>query len=137
MAVGSKGQAYHTKQVHYLGPVAFTEADEGGGAITIGILPPGAVVLRAGIVVTTAFNGTTPIADMGTSDDADGWATDISTATAGNIVADTTNASDDLYATQDVTATVTVSATGNDSTAGAGYAYVEYIVADPAIASTA
>jgi hypothetical protein len=124
--MGSQARLYHTQQLHYL-TLAISEADEGAGALTIGTVPANSIIYDAGIVVTTAFNGTSPIADLGTSGDPDGWATDVAIATAGRKVADELATSDDLVSTSDVTATVTVSATGNDSTAGAGYAYVLYM----------
>lgn len=123
--MGSQARLYHTQQVHYIWR-AISEADEGVGALTIGVVPANSLIVRAGIVVTTAFNGTTPIADLGQTD-GDGFATDLTLATAGNKVADEMATSDDIYSTSEITCTVTVSATGNDSTAGAGFAYVEYL----------
>lgn len=104
-----------------------SEADEGGGALTMGVLPAKAIVVSAGVIVSTAFNGTSPILDIGTSGDGDGFATDLALGTAGNIVWDELATSNDLYSTSAVTVTCTVSATGNDSTAGYGIVYVEYI----------
>ena len=48
-------------------------------------------------------------------------------STIGNIVWDELATSNDLYSTSEVTVSCTVSATGNDSTAGYGVVYVQYI----------
>lgn len=117
---------YHTCQVHYLRRL-IGEADEGTGALTVGVLPAGAIVVGAGVVVSTAFNGTSPILQIGTSGDADGFATNLALGTIGNIVWDELATSNDLYSASEVTITCTVSATGNDSTAGVGHVYVTYI----------
>jgi hypothetical protein len=124
--MGSQARQYHTQQIHYL-TRAISEADEGAGALTIGVVPAGALIYDAGVVVTTAFNGTSPVFIMGPSGDTDGWATAVAIATTGRKVADELAGSDDLYSTSEVTCTITVSATGNDSTAGAGFAYVAYM----------
>jgi hypothetical protein len=112
--------------IHYLRR-GVSEADEGLGALTVGVLPAGAIVVQAGIIVGTAFNGTSPIVDIGTSGDGDGFATDLALGTIGNIVWDELATSNDLYSTSEVTVTCTVSATGNDSTAGYGVVYVGFI----------
>jgi hypothetical protein len=112
--------------VHYLRR-GVSEADEGLGALTVGVLPAGAIVVQAGIIVVTAFNGTSPIVDIGTSGDGDGFATDLALGTIGNIVWDELATSNDLYSASEVTVTCTVSATGNDSTAGYGVVYVGFI----------
>lgn len=112
--------------IHYLRR-GISEADEGLGALTMGVLPAGAVVVSAGVIVGTAFNGTSPILDIGTSGDGDGFATDLALGTIGNIVWDELATSNDLYSASEVTVTVNVSATGNDSTAGYGVVYVGFI----------
>lgn len=112
--------------VHYLRR-GVGEADEGAGALTVGVLPAGAIVVGAGIIVGTAFNGTSPIVQIGTSGDADGFATNLALGTIGNIVWDELATSNDLYSASEVTVTCTVTATGNDSTAGYGVVYVMFI----------
>ena len=112
--------------VHYLRRNV-SEADEGVGALTMGVLPAGAIVVGAGIIVATAFNGTSPIVQIGTSGDTDGFATNLALGTIGNIVWDELATSNDLYSTSEVTVSCTVSATGNDSTAGYGIAYVSFV----------
>ena len=126
-SAGSKGQQYHTKQVHFL-EKEITYADN-GTAKTLGYLPPGAVVLEAGCVVTTAFNaGTTNTLNMGTDADDDGFASLIALGTIGRIAADDMATSNDLYSTSERTITATVVLTGTAASAGAGIAYCTYII---------
>lgn len=117
---------YHSQQTHYLRKaIAYTD---NGVAVTVGKLPEGAVVINAGVVVTTAFNaGTGNILDIGTSADDDGFATDLALGTIGRIAADELATSNDLYSTSEVTITATVALSGTAATAGAGIVYVEYL----------
>ena len=129
MATGTaatSARKYHHDLVHYVScPIVYTTL-----SYTIGKLPAGAAILDAGIVVTTAFAGGTPqTADMGVGADTDGLATAIVLTTAGNIKADVTTASDDLYLAADTDVNVTLSA-GATPSAGAGFAWVTYIIAD-------
>lgn len=124
---GDVGQLYHTRQVHYLSK-AITFADN-GVAVTVGVVPPGATVLRGGVSVSTAFNaGTTNVLDIGTSGDDDGFATDLALGTIGVIVADEMATTNDQYSTSAQTIIATVALTGTAATAGAGVVWVEYIV---------
>ena len=135
MAVGTKGRRYHTAQTHYLrADISYTDD---GTAVTVGHLPPGAIVVGAGVVVSTAFNaGTGNVLDIGTSDDGDGFATDLALGTIGNIVWDELATSNDIYATGGVQVDALVTLTGTAATAGTGHVYVEYIPADPAVAAS-
>ena len=83
----AQGLNYHQSMVHVLQKdIAYTD---NGVAVVVGTIPSGSVVLRGGIAVTTAFNaGTGNVLDIGTSDDPDGFATDLALGTIGNIVAD-------------------------------------------------
>jgi len=58
MAVGTQGKRYHTDQTHFLRKdIAYTDT----GTITVGKLPPGAIVVGAGVVVTLkGGDGLTP-----------------------------------------------------------------------------
>lgn len=129
MATGTQGtnaRKYHTDQVHYVScPVVYTTL-----SYTIGKLPAGALVIDAGIVVTTAFAGGTPqTLDMGTSADGDGFATALAINSAGKKAADELATSDDLYIAADTDVTATLSA-GATPSAGAGYVFVAYIMAN-------
>src|SRR5687768_7986028 len=78
---GEQQIAYLRKKVSYL--------DGASGVVEIGTLPAGAIALRAGVVVTTAFNAaTTNVLDIGTTADPDGFATDLAMGTVGVIAAD-------------------------------------------------
>lgn len=124
---GDVGRLYHSDQVHYFCEnITFANA---GTTVTLGTLPPGAVVVDAGVVVTTAFNGSSPTLDIGTSGDTDGFATLLSLGTIGRIVADEMATSNDLYATTATTISCTLSAMSGAS-AGVGFVYVEYLMPD-------
>ena len=111
-----------TKKISYL--------DGATGAVTVGVLPPKAIVTDVWAVVTTAFNaGSTNSVDIGTSGDTNGFATGISTTAAGRIAADEMAATDDLYSTAESTIVVTHVQTGTAATAGEGYVVVQFIVA--------
>lgn len=129
MATGTQGttaRKFHTDQVHYVScPIVYTTL-----AYTIGKLPKGAAVVDAGVVVTTAFAGTAAqTLDIGTSADADGFATALVITSAGLKAADELATSDDLYMSADTDVTATLSA-GTAPSAGAGYVYVGYIIAN-------
>lgn len=130
MATGTAGTAareYHTAQTHYL-TKAITFADN-GLTLDMGYVPAGAVVVRAGVVVSTAFNGNSSnVLDIGTSADTDGFATDLALGTIGCIVADELATSDDLgpYAADTLIKCVVVSTAS--ASAGAGTVFVEFIV---------
>lgn len=119
--IGEQVVAYLRKKVSYL--------DGATGVVTVGVLPAKAIVLRAGVVVTEAFNAaSTNVLDIGTSADDDGFATDLAMGTIGNIVADemaTTN--DQGPYTADTTIIATHAQTGTAATAGTGYVWVEYM----------
>ncbi|XAI96513.1 hypothetical protein [Microcystis phage Mae-JY35] len=117
---------FHHDLVHYVStPVAYTTLTG-----TIGTVPAGALVVDAGFVVTTPFAGVTPqTIDMGTAADPDGFATALVITAAGLKAADELATSDDLYIATDTTLTYTLSA-GATVSAGAGYAFVAYIIAN-------
>jgi hypothetical protein len=124
---GDVGQEYVQNMTHYLSK-AFTYLDD-GSVLTLGTVPPNAAVIRGGVIVTTAFNaGSTNVLDIGTSSDDDGFATDLALGTIGVISADEMATTNDSYATTARTITATVDLTGAAATAGAGIAWVEYIV---------
>lgn len=100
----------------------------GNVTFTIGTIPANSVVTGGGVVVTTAFAGDTPpTLDLGTSADSDGFATALVLSTAGNIVADVMNASDDLGPYTAETTIVGVTASGVNTSGGVGYVYIRYI----------
>lgn len=126
----TNAREYQTHQVHYLRR-AISWADGNATVYTLGVIPAGSTVIRGGVVVTTAFNsGTNNNLDIGTSADDDGFATNLSLATIGVIAADEMATTNDAYVTSDTTIIATVDLTGTQATAGAGFAWVEYLVAD-------
>lgn len=107
---------------------AFTYADD-GSTLELGWVPENSLVLRGGVVVTTAFNaGTTNVLDIGTADDADGFATDLALGTVGVIAADEMATTNDANCTTRTKITCSVDLTGTAATTGAGVAWVEYII---------
>ena len=124
MSNASTARVYHTNQTHYFRKrIIFSDT-----VVTIGVIPAGAIVINAGVIVTTAFNAaTTNVLDIGTSGDDDGFATDLALGTIGRIAADELATSNDLYSTSEVTLTATYAQTGTAATAGEGFVYVEFI----------
>lgn len=118
---------YHTHQTHFLRKdISYTDTS----TVTVGVLPAGAIVVGAGVVVSTAWNsGTSDVLDIGTSGDGDGFATDLALGTIGNIVWDELATSNDLYSTSEVTVTCAVTSVGTAASAGTGHVYVQYIPA--------
>lgn len=123
---------YHTAQTHYL-RAAITYEDN-GTVVSLGWVPDGAVVIDAGVNVTTAFNGNSAntlnigYRNGGNSetDDADEYASAIALGTAGSIVADdmATAAVTQFPAGAEITASVTSTASAS---AGAGVVWVLYL----------
>lgn len=110
----------------------FTYSDA-GTTLTIGVVPIGATVIRAGVVVSTAFNGNSAnTLDIGPSTDGDGFATVLALGTIGVIVADEMATTNDAgpYAA-DTTMQCAVVSTASAS-AGVGRVWIEYIT-DPDI----
>ncbi len=126
--MGSQARIYHTNQTHYLRKdIEYTDT----GTITVGKLPAGAIVVGAGVIVSTAWNsGTSDVLDIGTSGDGDGFATDLALTTIGNIVWDELATSNDLYSASEVTVQCAVTSVGTAATAGVGHVYVQYINVD-------
>lgn len=127
-------QQYHQNMVHFLrAQVVFGDS---GSAVSLGWLPADATVLRGGVVVTTAFNaGTSNVCDLGfrnagdgTANDDDEFATDLALGTEGVIVADEMATAGDAHFAEGAEVIATPALSGTAATAGAGYAWVEYIV---------
>ena len=132
----NSAQQYHQNMLHYLRKdFSFSDA---GDTLSMGWLPAGAVVIDAGIVVSTVFNsGTSDVADLGyrnsgesgTSDDTDEWMTDADLTAAGYIDADEIDASvAELYMPNGAEAVVSYASTGTAPTAGQAHAFVTYLV---------
>lgn len=121
---GSKAREHHENMVHYHAKtVTYSNANT---TVTLGIIPAGAVVIEAGVVVTTAFNGSSPVVDIGTSDDSDAFGTDLDLSTAGRIIDTAINANNDFSASADVT--VVAALNDSSASAGSGVVYVMYLI---------
>lgn len=125
--------AYHTAQVHYIYR-DLTFAEQAAGTLSIGWVPPGATILRAGAAVSVAFNAATTNtlnigfrSAPGKTDDADEFASLILIGVAGIIVADDLAiANDNLFPSGgELTAGIVV--TGAAATTGAMRVWVEYM----------
>ena len=126
---GDVGQEYSQNMVHYVAKtVTFANDDQ---VVTIGTLPPRAIIIDCGIAVTTAFSGGSVVADMGVGADGDAIASALVLTTAGCIRDVSTNpliAHDD-YSTSAVTVNISITS-GSTITAGSGVAFVTYIIGD-------
>ena len=106
--------------------IGFADIDT---VVTLGVVPIGAVVMDAGVIVSTAFNSaTSDTLLIGTAADPNGFATLLDLTTAGKIVADELATSDDLgpYAAA-TTLNCTLAGTGTAPTAGSAEVYVTFI----------
>jgi len=127
MAAGSTAREYPAQLLPYIRK-GITFADI-GSTVDLGVVPVGAIIDDVYVIVSTAFDsGSTDILDIGTSDDTDGFATDLTLQTAGKIAADELATSNDLgpFAAATTLQAVVV-ATGTAATAGAGEIVVTFI----------
>lgn len=99
------------------------------GVAQVGTLPANSIVLRAYVVVTTAFNnGSTNTMTIGTTASAASFGTGIALGTAGVITSGTALATaTTVTPATDTSVTATMAATGAAATAGAGFVIVEYV----------
>lgn len=124
--VATTARKYHYDLVHYVTcPIVYTTL-----SYTVGKLPAGAAIVDAGVVVTTAFAGGTPqTLDIGVGADTDSLATALVVTSKGRKAADELATSADMYLAADTDVNATLSA-GATTSAGAGYVYVSYILAN-------
>lgn len=128
--MASIAREYHQDMVHYVSvPITYTKA----GAYVVGRLPAGAAVIDSGVVITTAFAGGTPqTLNIGVSGDADDFASALVLTAAGIMKADDLATASKAYMAVDTEVIATLSA-GATPSAGAGFVYVAYIIANRAI----
>lgn len=141
MATGTAGnsaQVYHTNQVHYLGKTVTYTSLNGAGVgtgttnrtVTVGILPPNALVVRGGVKTITGFNDTTAddldVGVSGSDDDLFHSACDMNSA-ATTAFNDLATANDYSTSARTVTCNFTTAPTG-DGTAGEAFVWLEYVV---------
>lgn len=101
---------------------------DNGSAVSVGVIPAGALILKpiSGAQVEEAFNaGTTNTIDIGTSADADLYATDLAGGTVTFVPIDEAVA---LTVSADTEIFATVGLTGTAATAGKATIVVAYIV---------
>lgn len=120
MTVGTTARKYHTQQTHYLRKhIAHDDASLTG---VVGVLPEGAIIVRANLYVFTAFNtGTLNVGKQG--GDADEYASALAMTQA--IVAFDDLAIGNARMTEDTTITY---ARSTAQSAGEGDILIEYIV---------
>jgi hypothetical protein len=123
---GAQGQEYHQNLVHYVAKeIVFGDDDL---VVTVGKIPPLAVVIRVGCVVTTAFSANS-VMDIGTSADPDAFGSALVMTTAGHITdlsSDPHIANDDYSATADLTIVASLTSSGAIS-AGRAVVYCTYL----------
>jgi len=102
-----------------------------GVAVTIGTIPAGAVVMGGGVQLVTTFNDSgTDLLDIGTSADADEFATAlVVSATAPIYIAVDELATNNSYSeTADITVTATYSGENSNASAGAADVIIWYSI---------
>lgn len=108
---------------------------DAGTTITVGKMPPGSSILGGGIHVTTAFNDSgTDLLDVGfigSTTDADGYATQLTLAAVGFIALDELAATTNIQGAVEHTVTCLYSAQNSNPTAGAGEVVIFYVSAYP------
>lgn len=131
---GAQGQEYFTNQVHYVAKEILNTDDD--LVVTIGKIPPTAVVIQVGAVVTTAFSGGSVVLDIGTSADPDAYGSALVMTTAGHIRDVSTDphvANDDYSASADLTIVASLTS-GSTITAGRAVVYCMYLFPSPRVA---
>lgn len=102
-----------------------------GTTITVGKIPPGASVIGGGVHVVTAFNDTgTDLLDVGfigSTTDADGYATALTLAAVGYIVLDELATTTNIQQSVDTTVTCLYTAQNSNPTAGAADVIILYV----------
>src|SRR5687767_6842408 len=112
--------------VHYMRK-SITFANFGAGALTVGILPSGALIHKpmSGVNVDVAFNSSgTDLLDIGTTDNDDLYATDLTLASIGFVPLDEGVT---MLVSADTTITCTAAQSVADATAGQGEVIICYI----------
>jgi hypothetical protein len=132
MSTINSGQAYHTRQTHYItAPIRW---DQTTAVLSVGWLPPGAIVTAGHVSVTTAFTaGGANTIDIGFRNDGNGRAADdnafatlIAPTALGLLAFDELASATNLQ--HPLGCEVTMRYNGTTPTAGAGVVVVQYIV---------
>jgi hypothetical protein len=132
MATGTaatSARQYHEQMIHYLRK-RITFADY-GTTVTVGVIPAGASVIGGGVHVVTAFNSSGTdllnVGFIGSTTDADGYATLLTMAAVGWIVLDELATTTNIQQTVDTTVTCAPAQSVADATAGVADVIVWYI----------
>jgi hypothetical protein len=129
---GNQGQMYHTNQVHYLAKtITFADA---GTTVTVGYLPPGAVVIPgiSGVAVNVIFNGdSTNTVDVGIVGTTTKYSSALALGTLGWIEQDvlTESQASRLNTTAEEKVIATVVSTANPTT-GSATVVLAYVIPD-------
>lgn len=130
---GDTGQVYGNLNVktELRKRISYADIDTTNTAVTVGILPPRALVTGGGVWVITAFNDTNgDDLDVGVSgDDDDLFASgiDLNTGTSVSTLDDLADANRWSTSARRVTANFTTAASGNGTT-GEAFVWIEYTV---------
>jgi hypothetical protein len=132
---GDPGQKYTTNQTHYLIKRVTYSSLGLSNTVTVGWLPPRAIVLRGSTWIVTGFNDTTgddlDIGVSGSDDDLFASAVDMNTGDVNTAFDDLADANRWSTSARKVTCNFTTAATG-DGTAGEAIVMLEYVVAPSA-----
>lgn len=103
-----------------------------GTTVTVGKMPAGAIVVGGGVHVVTAFNSSgTDLLDVGfigSTTDADAYATDLTLAAVGFLALDELAATTNIQQTVETTVTASPAQSVADATAGVADVVVYYII---------
>lgn len=106
-----------------------------GNTITVGKMPPGSTVIGGGVHIVTGFNGSgTDLLDVGfigSTTDADGYATLLELANVGYIVLDELAATTNIQGTVEHTVTCLYTDQNSNATAGVADVIVNFVSAYP------
>lgn len=129
---GSTARRIEHQQVHYLHK-QITFADF-GTTVTVGTIPADASVIGGGVHVTTAFNSSGTdllnVGFIGSTTDADGYATLLQLNAVGFIALDELAATTNIKQTVDTTVTCAPAQSVADATAGVAEVYITYVLAN-------
>lgn len=127
---GGVGRQTHLQVVHTLRK-RITYADF-GTTVNVGKIPAGASVIGGGVHIITAFNSSgTDLLDVGfigSTTDADAYATDLTLAAVGYLTFDELGATTNIQQTVETTVTCAPAQSVADATAGVADVIVMYVV---------
>lgn len=116
--------------IHYIRKTLTAAADVGSGATNtarvIGEVPAGSIILKSlsGVQTTTVFNGDTNAIDIGSSENDDLYATDISVASTLFVALDE---SVQTYVSENTVITATIAPSATTATAGSVEVVIAYM----------